>query len=186
MLNKRTSVDWSKHELTIEEHPEAKLTIHRLQIPDSWNFMVEFINVRGILIVKGDVGNWIFSRSFLPSSESDYSCSGYWKEKLRDRSCQEPSKYDSDFTADALKERISELDDIYSNEERKAKALEYYERCLNWVDDEHDYVSTARDYPSFMDSEDIIFEKKVSPQFEIVLDAYDEIVRRLKEQKEKS
>lgn len=199
-LKKRTDIDFSKHELIIKESEDLK--IHILKIPGTVMNMIKFINVDGVMAVTGDFGNWIFCREFHPTANG-YVSDGYWLEKLRISSSQQPSKYDSERTAEAIRERAKELNiewaelkKEYENKEdhteaewnrylkeetRYEETLEYLEECLSNVDDELDYTYHAyRNMPSYYDYEYVIFEKTVDVWLTIIFDGFDEICSRLK------
>ena len=181
---KRTNIDWSKHEVIVTEQEE--LLVHDFKIPNSSTHRVRFINTNGILAVNGDFGNWIFCREFHPSAEGAVS-DGYWIEKLRNSSCQEPSKYDGEITTQRLKEAIADIDGELEDNPQDAyylKKKEYYENLLQYTDDYYEYIQEARDYPDGMDSEDIIVGKELNPWLVYVFDAFDEICLRLKNQNE--
>lgn len=76
---KRTACDWSEHVLIIEKHDTY--TIHELKKPDTILHRVRFLNIIDKLIVTGDYGTWVFSRSFVPSV-LNYVSDEYWCEKL--------------------------------------------------------------------------------------------------------
>lgn len=56
-MAKRTNVDFSKHELTINKSDCT--TVYYLKKPGTVVDSVRFINTNGILAVNGDYGNWI-------------------------------------------------------------------------------------------------------------------------------
>jgi hypothetical protein len=158
--------------------------------------MINFINVDGILAVTGDYGNWIFCREFIPAEKNSVS-DGYWLEKLRISSSQQPSSYDSKETAKELHNRIKELNDEwketeeeYENDQHNSKylslktkheeTLEYFNDCLNTVDDELDYTYQAyRNMPNYYDYEFPVFEKSLNVWLLIIFDGFDEICNRL-------
>lgn len=187
MSEPRTKIDWSKHEIIIEDHPEAKQIVHYFKRPDTIMQSVKFINTHGILAVTGDYGNWIFCRSFVPYAESDFVSDGYWKEKIRIASTQSTKEWDSDAMREALNEKISELEDIYGDQQNKIEeAREYYTECLEYVGDENDYIQFARYHPHFMDYEDLVIVYTTPYWLLAIFDAYDEMVRRMKEEKSKT
>ncbi len=179
MRGKRTDIDFSKHELTITK--QDGLLIHHLAKPNRYQGNIKFINTNGVLVVTGDYSNWMFCREFHPSSEGAVS-GGYWLEKLKMHSCQEPSKYDSEATREAINEQLNGglVEYGYEGEELD-KMNEYFEECLSHVEDEWAYLYHARQYPSFADAEQIIFRKGINIQLRCVFDAFDEICRRIKE-----
>lgn len=176
-MKKRTHIDFSKHEVLVTEN--EGLVIHYLKKPGTITDSIKFINTNGILAVTGDYGNWIFCRPFVPSAKSDLVSDGYWIEKLQISSCQNPYKHCPEETTRRIKEIIAELEYGYS-EQSAAEMREYYEDCLTDVDDEYDYIITARNYPPCADYECMIFGKVLNPWLNAVFDGYDEICTRLK------
>ena len=185
MRQKRTDYDFSKHELIIEE--KDGYLKHTLKHPEySKMHLIEFLNIQDKLIVSGDYGNWMFCREFHPSEEG-YVSDGYWLEKLRMNSTQDPYEYNSEKTAELIKEKLKDLDEKYYNDDIDGYTYyqykEYYENeCLNYVDDEIEYQYNAfrGNIPSNLDYEDIPYVRTVKPQLNIVFDAFDEICKRLK------
>lgn len=185
MREKRTNYDFSEHELIIEE--KDGYLKHTLKHPEySKMYLIEFLNIQDKLIVSGDYGNWMFCREFHPSEEGGVS-DGYWLEKLRMNSTQEPYEYNSEETAELIKEKLKDLDEEYDNgdidEKEYNQYKEYYvEECLYYVDDEIEYLYNAfrGDKPSNLDYEDVPYVRTVKPQLNIVFDAFDEICKRLK------
>jgi len=176
---KRTEIDFSEHELIITE--QEGLLIHHLKKPNTVIDNIKYINTNGILAVTGDYSNWIFCREFHPTPDG-YCSDGYWKEKLKINSCQEPSEYDSEETQKEIEEMLNDPDRNWSEEDK-----EYLEELLRNVDDELNYTHKAyREQPEDWDYESIPFVKTIKPQFLFILDGFEEICRRLKEQKEKS
>ena len=185
MRKKRTNYNFSEHELIIEEKDEYLK--HTLKHPEySKMYLIEFLNIQDKLIVSGDYGNWIFCRDFHPS-EDGYVSDGYWLEKLRMNSTQEPYQYNAEETELEIKEKLKQLEEEYENGDISGKEYnqykEYYEDdCLYYVDDEIEYLYNAfrGDKPSNLDYEDIPYVRTVKPQLNIVFDAFDEICKRLK------
>lgn len=173
MKGKRTGLDFEQHELRITEQDD--LLVHYLRKPNTICDSVKFINTNGILAVTGDYGNWIFCREFHPGPNAGVS-DGYWKEKLKISSCQEPAKYDADKTENEIKRRISE-DDC------PASFKEYYQELLLQIGDgEINYMYHAfNDAPNGLDCEYIPLVKSVDHWLLCVFDAFDEICRRMKE-----
>ena len=160
MNKKRTTVDFSNHDLKTIMDPSTKIWI--LQKGKSFTHKVTFINTQNIMSVTGDFGNWIFNREFHPSKDN-YVSEHYWCEKLSILSEQQYKEFDSDYTIELLDERIKELEDYpYANETDQQKAILHFKLCKEYVDDEIDYIQEARNYPNFMDSESaIIIGKKI-------------------------
>lgn len=84
-MDKRTNVDFSEH-IVIETHfknDNHNIDIWDLKLPDSdYIHRVTFINSCDRMMVKGDFGNWVFSREFHPSKNGGVN-SYYWDEKLK-------------------------------------------------------------------------------------------------------
>jgi hypothetical protein len=176
-MKKRTSIDFSKHVLTTFE--DKYVTIYEFKIPGTYTHSMKFINTSGVMTVTGDWGNWVFCREFHPGPENGVS-DGYWIEKLHISSCQKPYKYDSDETTRRLKERLQEIKEEYEEGSRYEQLKEYYESCLENVDDYYDYIQAARDHPGFMDAESIIEGKELNRWLEAIFDGFDEICSRMK------
>lgn len=176
MKGKRTGIEFEEHELIITE--EDGLLVHYLKKPDTIYDNIKFINTNGILAVTGDYSNWIFCREFHPGADggvSDY----YWIEKLRIASCQEPEKFDSDETQKEIEKMLLEEEDLTPEEK------EYLEECLSRVDDQFDYEHYAHreNCGRFQDHEYVPHCKKIKNQLLVVFDGFDEICRRMKEEK---
>lgn len=168
-----TSVDFSQHELY--ELKSELITIHYLRKPDTICDSVKFINTEGILAVTGDYSNWIFCREFIPDAKNSTSF-GYWKEKLKISSCQVVAKFDSSATEAEIKRLIED-------EDTDKEDIELLQELLRYVDDELDYTHFAfreSKLSSTWDLESIPFVKSADYHFYVVLDAFDEICRRLK------
>jgi hypothetical protein len=164
---RRTKIDWSKHEVIKIETPD--ILVHYLRKPDTICGAVKFINTQGILAITGDYGNWIFCREFHPSRDGFVSDS-YWLEKLRMCSSQKPTDFDPDETRKEIEERLEEED---TDEDDR----EYLRDILNQVDEcEERYMVYAHDnLPSGRDSEYIPIVKKLNPWLEVIFDAFEEI-----------
>ena len=176
MNDKRTDVNFDKHELTVVvDIPEV--VIHKFKKPDSYHQSITFINAQGILAVTGDYGNWIFCREFHPAADNFVSDS-YWCEKLRISSTQKISDYDPEGTKKEIEERLKE-DDLGEDEK------DYLNDLFNYVDEcEERYMVYAHDnLPKNRDYEFIPITKKLNPWLEVIFDAFDEICRRKKNNK---
>lgn len=177
MKGTRTKVDFSKH---ILEHTESKepifVSVHHFHIPGTIAESIKFINIDGKLLVTGDYGSYVFCRGFYPSAKSDKVSEQYWLEKLRGDSIQKPCSYDSDETIEAL--RNASLDAIHNYSEKNSrKAIEYYDECENYAEDEWAYIEHARcNMPDFMSSENLVVGYKLHEQLAVVFDAYDIII----------
>lgn len=191
-MKKLTEINFTKHELLIDETDVAR--IYTLKIPGTQTYRVTFINSNGILAVTGDFGNWIFCREFDFKLQRPLN-PGYAAEKLQINSCQNTKVYDSDATVKALHEaiinRVNEVlhdednswvaqaleDESHDFEEDNDKFIRYYANCLNATDDEFFYNAASRDFPYGLD--DIIIRYEYPPYFLIIVDAMNEITKRL-------
>lgn len=176
MKGKRTGIEFNEHELLITK--QDGLLVHYLKKPGTITDSIKYINTNGILAITGDYSNWIFCREFHPSADGGASdC--YWKEKLKIASCQEPAKFDGERTSERIHEMLADPESQYGKEE-----IEYLNELLKRTDDELDYTYYAyREYPSRWDFESVPFVKSVDHHFLAILDGFDEICRRMKEEK---
>lgn len=170
----RSNVDFSNHILT--EIRNENVLIHRFYQKDTCCYGITFINSCGILAVTGDCGNWIFCREFHPSAKGDGVSVGYWVEKLKISSTQEPLDFDPVATKKEIEKRLQE-DDLDKEDK------EYLEDILTDVDEgEFWYQAKAYDkLPSHRDHEFVPYREELNPMLCVVFDAFDEICRRMKE-----
>lgn len=131
----RTNIDWSKHELIIEEHDTH--TVHWLKKPDTIDCNVKFTNIHGQLLVTGDFKSWVFCRGFVPSAEgcvSDY----YWCEKLSIANhAMKYKEYNTSYTAERIEnEFIEKVFDYHGIEVRK----DFEEEILNFLKESSYYT----------------------------------------------
>ncbi len=179
MKGKRTKLEFENHVLTVTE--QDSLLIHHLKKPNTVSDNIKYINTNGILAVTGDYSNWIFCREFHPSADGSVS-EGYWREKLTIKSCQQPSEYDRDRTEEKIRELLKDEDGSLSEVDK-----EYLTDILSYIDDEVSYTYNAyRKIPrnSRFDYENIPYCKTVSYHFLAILDGFDEICRRMKEEEQ--
>ena len=174
MEKPRTSIDFSKHEITVTN--SEGLVIHDLKLKNSYTNSIKFINTCGILAVTGDFGNWIFCREFHPSAKG-YVSEGYWCEKLRYASTQECYDYDPEETEKEIKYRIEKGAEEYGYKDYQLNYyIEYLTESLDYIDDELAYTNFAyRECPSFIDSESVIHCKKIKIWLQIIFDGFDYI-----------
>jgi hypothetical protein len=183
-MKNRTGIDFKEHDLQIIKTPTY--SIYDLKSPKSdFIYRVKFINIDGVLLVKGDFGNWIFCREFHPSKEcvSDY----YWTEKLQTHSIQDPFCFDSTATRKLIEEKLNGGLEEYGYEGHQLEEMkEYMKESLNYVDlSEGEYISFAYyNAPSFLDAESVPFRKRIDTQLLAVFDAFDEIYNRMKKEQE--
>jgi hypothetical protein len=177
----RTNTKWYKHELKVKITDD--LVQYELKKPDTYCESIKFVNVAGCLVVTGDFGNWIFCREFYATPKGQVS-DGYWDEKLQIASTQIPNEYDEDGTKKEIMEKLENLEDLYDDIGDREEYRSYLEDCLDVVYDQIDYEHQAyRNMPSFLDYEDVIYNKKRKIQLSVVYDAFEEICRRMKEDK---
>ena len=109
MIGKRTEIDFSKHEVIVQKND--LVSIYYLKKPNTVIDSIKYINCEGIMSVTGDYGNWIFCREFHPNERGGVS-DGYWIEKLKIASSQEPLEFDKESTEKELLQRLED----YKNE----------------------------------------------------------------------
>ncbi len=174
MKGKRTGLEFEDHELKVILNDEV--SIYHLKKKDTSIDNIKYINVHGILAVKGDYGNWIFCREFHPTHDG-YVSSQYWVEKLKIASTQEPYEFDSEATEKEIRKLLAEEENL--TEEEK----EYLDGCLrNLGDGEFDYTHYAHreNVGRFDDHEHVPHEKRLKYWLQAVFDGFDEICRRMK------
>jgi hypothetical protein len=190
-MEKRTSVDWSKHEHKVEIFTcgEKEIRVDHFQVGDSKVKYIKFINTDETLTITGDYGNWVFCRPFVPSKDG-YVSDGYWLEKLRISSEQKLSDLDFESISKEIEELInSGLEEYGYENEKLNQAKEWFKELLEETDDEISYYAKAfRDYskPNFIDYEMIPTTKKMPSWLNVIFDAFDEMCRRLKEDNNES
>lgn len=173
MREKRTSIDFSKHELTIKETNEV--LVHWLKKPNTICDNVKFINIKGdVLVVVGDYGNWVFCREFHPSKDG-YVCDRYWVEKLKNSSTQNPYTFDPE-------EAKSEIDDLLKEHEWSHEEIEFLNSLRQASDlTEGEFVAACYNYPPGFDTEMMPTGKVYDHSLLVVFDAFEEICKRLSE-----
>ena len=176
---KRTGIDFSKHELTIVEN--ELITIHWLKIPDLYQQNIKFSNIEGNLVVTGDFGNWIFCRNFYPVKGETIS-DGYWCEKIKIYSEQNPYVFDSETTKKELEFQIETgLEDYGYTDSKLEEMKEYMTECLEYVEESKEiYEAFAyQNLPSFTDYESVVCIKDVHPYLKCIFDGFEEICNRI-------
>lgn len=177
MRQKRTEIDFSKHELIIENKDD--LLVHHLKKPDSYLDSIMYVNTHGFLAVTGDYSNWIFCREFHPSGNG-YCDSRYWSEKLRIGSCQEPSDYDAERTHNEIQALLDNKEEPITLKQR-----EWFENLLKYTEQEAEYV-----YQAFInntigwETESMPYCKSYKYHFLAILDGFEEICSRIAEKEE--
>jgi hypothetical protein len=178
LRQRRTGIDWLKHELTIIQNDDA--LIYKFYKPNTVTQGLTFINSCGVMVVTGDYGNWVFCREFHPSEEG-YVSDHYWCEKLEIHSDQKAMEYDPDETQKWLEHELKEGYKDHGYDLKSEEAWkEYIETCLSYVADEFDYTHYAyRELPGFCNYECVFYCKRIKPWLNCVFDAFEEICRRL-------
>lgn len=173
-------LDWSKHELLIEQ--EGDITIFKLKIPDTCMQQVNFVNILGRLLVTGDYGDWVFDRTFYPQPGATVSDS-YWLEKLK--ISMRHTKFELDWEAieEALEGFIMKLE---------GEGVDITEEIEEWVDGmkratadrfEPEFLMAAYgNIPGNMDADDVPCYREVPVWLDIVFEAFEEICRRMEVQ----
>ena len=176
----RTGINFSEYEMIFNKSEDV--TIYHLKKPNTFIGNIKFINTNEILAVTGDYGNWIFCREFHPSHDGMVS-SGYWKEKLINKSSQEPSEFDEEGTREDINELLAEEEDLTDQEK------EYLNGCLEKVGyDELDYIYFAHreNCGRFQDHQSVPHRKKTKYWLEAVFDGFEEMCKRMKVEHEKN
>jgi hypothetical protein len=187
-MEKRTSIDWSKHELITKEDSLCK--IHWLKIPETNTHNVKFIHVEGILIITGDFGRWSFCRDFNPEGYEKCGVSdSYWCEKIEMHSEQKTDVFDTETAENSINEKIKELqenndpidgddEEITYNSETE-ELIEFWNDLLNYCNDEFELSTYFRDNkPNSLDFEDFPYCKKQNNSLDAIFDAFEEIIKR--------
>ena len=176
MQNKRTGVDFSKHELLIET--SELISIYELKKPNTKIHNIKYINTNGILADTGDFGNFIFCREFHPAKD-EYVSDGYWEEKLQIHSCQNPKIFDVEGTIKEIDELLLDVDKDLTESE-----IEYLHDCRDNVEDGdyvYKYYSCFNSVGRFTDYENIPLCYDTNIQLKIIFDGFDEMCKRLSE-----
>lgn len=175
MKGKRTGIEFEKHEVLAIKTDEC--LIHHLKKPDTMCDSIKYINCGGVLAVTGDYGNWIFCREFHPS-EKGFVRGGYWEEKLKIASSQEPEEFDEEGTIAEIKRLLSEEEELTEDE------TEYLNGCMDKAQQgrfDYEYYAHRENCGRFEDHEYVPHRMKTKFWLQAVFDGFDEICRRLKE-----
>lgn len=176
-MKKRTSVDFSNHELEIAQYDG--ISIYKFKKPNTIINMLVFVNTNGITSVTGDFGNWIFCREFHPSQD-EYVSDGYQDEKLEINSIQKSHIYDSEKTLKSIEDFKNSFEDMYGRE-MDDEELNQIENIEQYVDDEREYIIAAYyEKPNSIDYEDIPFSQSRHRYLNIVYDGFDAICEYMK------
>lgn len=184
-INNRTGIDFSNYDLKVIENND--LLVHELTKPGhSHMYKIKFINTNNVMVVTGDYGNWMFCREFHPSADGRVS-DGYWHEKLGMYSTQDGREFDSEETKKEIQSGLDGgLEEYGYDGEKLEQMKEYYEELLDYVELSYwEYEHYAyNNYPSFTDHECVPNIKRTKYWLKVVFDAFDEICRRMKENKD--
>jgi len=173
-LSKRCGIDFSKHELKIEENEYFKR--FTFKVPDTIYDMVVFTIMDGHLVVTGDYGSFVFNRAFTPF-KGNYVSDRYFCEKLHNY--VEAFQFDKDETEKEIIEKINDAS-YYVGEKNKTEYIEWLEELKTYLDDKLEYEYQAyRNMPSFIDCEDVPYSTRIKPQLLAIFDAFDEICERI-------
>lgn len=175
-LSPRAAVDFSKHELHITE--TDNVTIYKLKKPDTITQMVTFINCEGIMSVTGDYGNWVFCREFHPAHSGNVS-DGYWIEKLRISSQQNPYEFDETATKAEIRKLIDEYKE--TPDDFEDGYFEYLEDLLDYLYEGEYYYGAMAHYnrPSYFEGESVPYVNKINIWLLVIFDAFEEICSRV-------
>jgi len=143
--------------------------------PNTFTDCVKFINTSGIMAVTGDYGNWIFCREFIPNPKNK-SSEGYWVEKLQISSCQDPYEFDTETAQDEIVYQLKSFAKDFSTEER-IWLKELYQAAN---EGEYEFIWKAWQHPASFETELIPTGKKIKYWFLVIMDAFDEICERMK------
>lgn len=187
-IGKRTRIDFSKHELMMQEQTFSGLVLYMLYIPGRGRFH-EFIILSGLGVtsVTGDFGNWIFNREIGFGSE-DGICDSYWSDKLKHNSIQDPYELDPEVTIKEIDRLLEEKtkpensDEEDEDDRLDEEEIEYLEELRECVYDEIEFNHKAyRDSVGRFreDYDSIPREQKLDSSLLAVFDAFDEINNRI-------
>ena len=167
---KRTNIDFSKYELKIINNTNIK--IHWLKLKDSNIYNVKFINADGVMVVTGDVGNWIFCREFWPCKDSTVSES-YWVEKLEMYSSQKATVWN-------VEQAKSDLEELKNGREWSETTIEWFDEAIDACEDNDCFfVAVAGKHLSEIDGELLTdIGMVIDPRLEVVFDAFEEVCSR--------
>lgn len=192
----RTNVNWSRHELIVSAVPEVT-RIWCLKIPGTVLHQVNFINIKGRLLVTGDYGDWVFTREFIPGEDEPVS-EGYWLEKLRISNPYMEFPLAWEYIKEAIlkfPEEHGEKVTRYEGEYGDIEKVEYEvpEDVQDWLDelmwyaedeDTVSYLYTAyRKTPQDIEYSNVPYSRSTPYWLDVIFDAFDEICRRIKEDK---
>lgn len=188
-LEKRTQQDWSQHVHTREVFKNEKgdeIITDRLEKQGTLDEHIVFINDQSGLTVRGDFGNWVFNRNFMPNGGNKVGVSdAYWMEKLIIGSEQKFDRLDFEQIEKDFKEEVEEALPRYAHSPYQIEVIkEWEEEVLNIISDEDKlgYIYKMHRKPSPVDwrPEDAPMAKKTPIWLSIVFDGFEEICRRRK------
>ena len=177
---KRTKIDFSKHELIIDE--SEKISSFWLKKPNSLIYNVKFIFIDGLTVVTGDFGNFLFNNVFYPSKDNFVS-DEYWVEKLRLNSTQQGIEYSPEKTKELLEYEIKEGLEAYGYEGEELREItNFYKQALKYVESEEECKKFifGNDKPFFIDYEELPICYEPLNKLKIIFDSFEEICSRIK------
>lgn len=186
---KRTQQDWSQHVHTREVFKNEKgdeIITDRLEKQGTLDEHIVFINDQSGLTVRGDFGNWVFNRNFMPNGGNKVGVSDdYWTEKLITASEQKFDRLDFEQIEKDFKEDFKEWVFDYNRAPHQLKVIQEWKgEVLNAISDadELEYLYKMHRLPNPLDwgHEEVPMAKKTPIWLNIVFDGFEEICRRMK------
>lgn len=173
------SNDWGKHkqvENTVFMDGKC-VNMYTFADPETNNLAIKIINIEGLCVITGDLGNWIFDRCFHPIAGESVNVP-YWLKKLRQNSTQQPCDFDTKETIRQIDEKVKEIEE--TEHRLQLDKLLYYNDCKMESDNEVTYMAAAINIPECMNNEDIVVGKILNPQLACIFDAFNEMCNRMK------
>ena len=171
---RRTTIDLSEMQLIVNK--SERISIYEFKLPKGSQSQATFIVGLDITAVTGDWGNWIFDTEFHPKQDG-YVSDGYWLEKLRRNSCQEPTVFDSSFCEQQIKELLDAQEDVLTVDDMQFLyglqgsliSEQAYNNFIFWNKDDM-WSGTYADLPT---------GRKVRQHLLILFDMFDEMCERI-------
>ena len=170
---RRTTIDLSEMQLIVNK--SERISIYEFKLPKGSQSQATFIVGLDITAVTGDWGNWIFDTEFHPKKDG-YVSDGYWLEKLRRNSCQEPTVFDSSFCEQQIKELLDSQESVLTNEE--GEFLYGLQGAIISEQAYNNFVFANKDMWSGT-YEDLPTGRKVRRHLPILFDMFDEMCERI-------
>ena len=182
---KRTGVEFGAHDVTTIT--DSHVTSYLFSVGTKYMGSIRFTNAFGVMTVTGDYGNWVFCREFFPNAIDVGVCESYWLEKLRTYSEQDPYEFDEEETRKEIECWLDGTHE-YFDEDRPLTNDEsvYLSMCLLALDQgELQYIHVAHfeNVGRFKDHDRVPLVKKPKYALQVIFDAWDCMVERLKETK---